>query len=66
MTNSRQKLAAELISFLEGNPKGKSLSWKRTLQRLNQQHNSIRAWQLGRGGSASTENTGSNGFRLLK
>ena len=64
MKTSRRKLAAELISFLEGNPKGSAQSWKQTISRLNQQHNSIRAWQLGNGDSAKP--TDGNGFRLLK
>ncbi len=45
MKTYRQKLANELIYFLEGN-RARPASWKRTLARLNQQHNRIRAWNL--------------------
>ena len=36
---------------------------KAKLERLHQQHNSIRAWQLGNGDSA--KHTDGNGFHLL-
>ena len=65
MTNSRKKLALELISFLERGPVDgvNASNWKRTIRRLNQQHNQIRAWQIGGGESAPAS---LNGWRLLK
>ena len=66
MKTSRRKLAAELISLLEQGPKGNgnAASWRQTIARLNQQHNQIRAWNLGDGDNAKP--TSINGWHLLK